>query len=87
MLNIREDIANARLHDPAARSSFEVWVVASGLHAVWAHRWHHWLWNHGFKFLCTWDRSAHGYGLAWKFTQVQPLVVVSSLTTDGCCDR
>ena len=51
MLNIREDIANARLHDPAARSSFEVWVVASGLHAVWAHRWHHWLWNHGFKFL------------------------------------
>lgn len=51
MLNIREDIANARLHDPAARSSFEVWVVASGLHAVWSHRWHHWLWNHGFKFM------------------------------------
>ncbi|MEY4533639.1 MAG: Serine acetyltransferase [Actinomycetota bacterium] len=51
MFNFREDISNARLHDPAARSSFEVWVVASGLHAVWAHRWHHWLWNHGFKFL------------------------------------
>lgn len=51
MLNIREDIANARTHDPAARSAFEMWVVSSGLHAIWAHRWHHWLWNHGFKFL------------------------------------
>jgi len=50
MLNIREDIANARTHDPAARSSFEVWVVASGLHAIWAHRWNHWLWTHGLKF-------------------------------------
>jgi serine O-acetyltransferase len=50
MLRIREDIANARSHDPAARSSFEVWVVASGLHAIWAHRWNHWLWTHGLKF-------------------------------------
>lgn len=50
MLNIREDIANARSHDPAARSSFEIWVVASGLHAIWAHRWNHWLWTHHLKF-------------------------------------
>ena len=50
MSRLREDIANAQSHDPAARSGFETFVVSSGLHAVWAHRWNHWLWNHGFKF-------------------------------------
>jgi serine O-acetyltransferase len=48
--NIREDIRNARSHDPAARNTFETFVVASGLHAIWAYRWHHWLWNHHVKF-------------------------------------
>jgi len=48
--NIREDIRNARSHDPAARNAFETFVVASGLHAIWAYRWHHWLWNHHVKF-------------------------------------
>ena len=47
---LREDLANARAHDPAARSSFETFFVSSGLHAIWAHRWEHWLWTHGFKF-------------------------------------
>jgi serine O-acetyltransferase len=50
MAPIREDLVNARAHDPAARSSFETFFVASGLHAVWWHRWHHWLWTHGLKF-------------------------------------
>lgn len=50
MPKIREDIANARSHDPAARSGIETFFVASGLHAIWAHRWHHWLWIHGIKF-------------------------------------
>jgi serine O-acetyltransferase len=48
--NIREDIRNARSHDPAARNAFETFVVASGLHAIWAYRWHHWLWTHHVKF-------------------------------------
>jgi serine O-acetyltransferase len=48
--NIREDIRNARSHDPAARNAFETFVVASGLHAIWAYRWHHWLWTHHAKF-------------------------------------
>lgn len=51
MLHIREDIHNAKSHDPAARSSFETFVVASGLHAIWAHRWEYWLWNHKMRFL------------------------------------
>jgi len=50
MSPIREDLLNARSHDPAARNSFETFFVASGLHAVWWHRWHHWLWTHGVKF-------------------------------------
>lgn len=41
---IREDLANARDHDPAARGDVENAVVYSGLHAIWAHRVAHWLW-------------------------------------------
>ena len=69
MLNIREDIANARSHDPAARSAFETWVVASGLHAVWAHRWHHWLWNHGFKFIA---RVGSQWMRFWTGIEIHP---------------
>ena len=35
---IREDLANARDHDPAARGDLENAIVYSGLHAIWAHR-------------------------------------------------
>ena len=35
---IREDLANAREHDPAARGDVENAIVYSGLHAIWAHR-------------------------------------------------
>lgn len=42
---MREDIAAARLRDPAARSSIEVALLYPGLHAVWAHRVSHALWR------------------------------------------
>jgi serine O-acetyltransferase len=45
----REDIANARRRDPAARSGFEVWLTYSGLHAVWGYRFAHGLWRAGLK--------------------------------------
>lgn len=48
---IREDIAAARAHDPAARGSAEVFFVYSGLHAVWWHRLSHRLWLRGLRFL------------------------------------
>ena len=38
---IREDIAFAKQMDPAARSSFEVFLTYSGLHAVWFYRLSH----------------------------------------------
>ena len=47
LFRFREDIANARRHDPAARGSLGVFLTYSTLHAVWGHRWNHWLWQRG----------------------------------------
>ena len=46
---IKEDLDNARLHDPAARGDVENAIVYSGLHAIWIHRVCHSMWNKGFK--------------------------------------
>lgn len=46
---IREDLANAREHDPAARGDLENAVVYSGLHAIWAHRVANSWWKFGFR--------------------------------------
>ncbi|MGL4340442.1 MAG: serine O-acetyltransferase EpsC [Rhodoglobus sp.] len=51
LFHVREDIANTRRHDPAARSDFEVWLTYSGLHAIWGYRAAHWLWRHRLKTL------------------------------------
>jgi serine O-acetyltransferase len=42
---VREDIRMARQNDPAARSSAEVFLAYSGLHAVWGYRFAHRLWT------------------------------------------
>ena len=44
---LREDLAAARAHDPAARGDAEIAVVYSGLHAIWIHRLSHRLWAGG----------------------------------------
>ncbi len=49
--HMREDIANVLQQDPAAKSRLEIVLCYSGLHAVWAHRVNHWLWNHGLRLL------------------------------------
>lgn len=41
---LREDLNNARSHDPAARGDFENAMVYSGLHAIWSYRLAHRLW-------------------------------------------
>lgn len=46
---IREDLENARLHDPAARGDLENALVYSGLHAIWMHRISHALWVRDIK--------------------------------------
>jgi serine O-acetyltransferase len=51
---IREEIASILERDPAAKSRFEVVLCYSGLHAIWAYRFTHWLWNHQFRLLARW---------------------------------
>ncbi|MFB4353790.1 serine O-acetyltransferase EpsC [Microbacterium sp. LS_15] len=48
---LREDVAAARLRDPAARSSIEVALLYPGLHAIWAHRVWHALWRRRLRLL------------------------------------
>ena len=48
--SVREDIAAVKDRDPAAKSSLEVVLLYSGLHALWGFRFHHWLWIHGWQF-------------------------------------
>ena len=48
---MREDVAAARLRDPAARSGVEIGLLYPGLHAVWAHRVSHGLWCRRLRFL------------------------------------
>lgn len=45
----REDIATARRRDPASRSSLEVLLSYSGLHAIWGYRLAHRLWLAGYR--------------------------------------
>ena len=49
--SVREDIATVLERDPAARSQVEVMLCYPGLHALWAHRVSHWLWEHGLRVL------------------------------------
>ena len=44
LATLREDLRNARVHDPAARGDLENALVYSGLHAIWSHRLAHRMW-------------------------------------------
>jgi serine O-acetyltransferase len=48
---LREDVRVVFEQDPAARSSIEVILTYSGLHAIWAHRVAHALFNRNLLFL------------------------------------
>lgn len=52
--SIRKDLDSVLERDPAARSRLEIFLVYSGLHAIWAHRLSHWLWMHGSRTLARW---------------------------------
>ena len=52
--SIREDLATVFESDPAARSYLEVLLCYPGLHAVWAYRLTHWLWEHNLRLLARW---------------------------------
>ncbi|MBF4561793.1 serine O-acetyltransferase [Microbacterium sp. VKM Ac-2870] len=50
LARIREDIAAAKLRDPAARGAAEIAVLYSGLHAIWSYRLTHAMWRRGWRF-------------------------------------
>ena len=48
---IREDVRCVFERDPAARSTFDVLTTYPGIHAILMHRFSHWLWSNGLKWL------------------------------------
>jgi serine O-acetyltransferase len=48
---MREDIHTVFHNDPAARTTLEVILAYPGVHAIWLHRFAHWLWNHRLKLV------------------------------------
>jgi serine O-acetyltransferase len=51
MSRLSEDLAVVLKRDPAARNRFEVALTYPGLHALWAHRIEHWLWQKKLRFI------------------------------------
>lgn len=49
--HLREDIAVVFERDPAARSTWEILTTYPGVHALIIHRFSHWLWKIGLKWL------------------------------------
>ena len=58
LASIRRDVDSVLERDPAARSRLEVFLVYSGLHAIWIQRITHWLWRRKVKFLARWISQA-----------------------------
>jgi serine O-acetyltransferase len=52
---LREDINSVKDRDPAATSALSVLLNYPGIHALWAHRFNHWLWCHGRHGLSRWS--------------------------------
>ena len=48
---LREDLASVFDRDPAARSAFEILTCYPGFHALQLHRYSHWVWSHGLRWL------------------------------------
>ena len=49
--DLRETIEAYKARDPAARSSFEVWLLYPGIKATQSHKRAHWCYTHGHKLL------------------------------------
>lgn len=68
-MGIREDIEAVLERDPAARNTLEVLCCYPGLHAVWAHRLNHRLWNLGLKTLA---RFGSHITRCWTGIEIHP---------------
>ena len=50
LARMRRDLRAVVDRDPAARTEWEVALLYPGVHAIWAHRASHWLWQKGAPF-------------------------------------
>jgi len=66
---LRQDINAVKERDPAARSSLEVLLLYSGLHAIMWHRPAYWLWNHGCRFMA---RMLSQWVRHWTGVEIHP---------------
>jgi serine O-acetyltransferase len=65
LARLREDLAAARLRDPAVRSNAELVLGYPGLHAIWSHRLTHWMWQRPglvlpARLISQWTRAITG---------------------------
>jgi serine O-acetyltransferase len=65
LARFREDLANARLRDPAALSNVELVLGYPGMHAIWSHRLCHRLWQNPAlrlpaRLISQWTRAITG---------------------------
>lgn len=64
-MGLRETINAYKARDPAARSSFEIFLLYQGVHAIIYHRIAHWFYKHDMKFFarCVSQWSRHFTGI------------------------
>jgi hypothetical protein len=79
---IAEDLRCAMERDPAATSKLSIFSTYSGLHALWAHHFEHWLWKNGAQGLARFLAQITAFLLVWRSTQVPSLVVGCSSITE-----
>ena len=62
---MREDLQAVLDRDPSVSTKLEVLLFSTGMHAIWAHRRQHWLWEHGLRMLAVLlsKRSRKRYGV------------------------
>ncbi len=51
---VKEDIQAVKERDPAAVTTWSVLLNYPGVHAMWWHRQHNWLWRHGRRGFARW---------------------------------
>lgn len=66
---LKEDIALIKERDPAARSSFEIWLTYSGLHAIHSYRVAHWFYK---KKMFTMARIISQTSRFWTGIEIHP---------------
>ncbi len=67
--NIKEDIKAIKERDPAARNSFEIFFLYSGLHAIWWYRISHFFYKHNLKGIA---RYISQCGRFWTGIEIHP---------------